>query len=291
MAFRNRVFSLFDVSLRDGLQSLRRVVPLADKQAMFREIVQTRRPAAIEVGSLVSPKVLPQMSGSDAMFRYASEYVASNSLSTDLYMAVPPTRYRLDAAFGLGVKNVSIMASVSDAFQNANVGMSCEDTHRIIVEESSSKRFDKMKVYLSCIEYCPVSGRFTDIEKMADAVCSYVFHSGISEVCLSDTTGSMRASSAVMLMAALAERQVSTKDIGVHLHKMGDNAAGVHRLGAIFLAAGVTKIDVSNLRTGGCSVTMEESDLHANTHYDDIEPIYVTAQCIGDSVRTMLPGC
>jgi len=291
MSYRNRVFSLFDVSLRDGLQALKRTVPLADKQAMFREIASTRRPAAIEVGSLVSAKVLPQMASSDSMFRYANAYVANNSLPIDLYMAVPPTHYRLDEAVGLGVKNVSILASVSDAFQKANVGMTCNETHKIIVEEAVSGRFEKMKVYLSCIEYCPVSERFTDVEKIADEIAKYAFYSGITEVCLSDTTGTLRQSTAVMLMSSLADRHVPTSKLGIHLHKVGNNSSSVFRLGATFLAAGITKMDISNLRTGGCSVTMREADLHANTHYDDIEPIYETARRIGHSISNMLPGC
>lgn len=291
MSYRNRVFSLFDVSLRDGLQALKRTVPLADKQAMFREIAHTRRPAAIEVGSLVSASVLPQMAGSDSMFRYADTYVACKSLPIDLYMAVPPTHYRLDAAVGLGVKNVSILASVSDAFQKANVGMTCDQTHKIIVEEAVSGRFEKMKVYLSCIEYCPVSERFTDVEKIADEIAKYAFYSGITEICLSDTTGTLRPSTAVMLMSSLADRQVPTSKLGIHLHKVGNDSSCVSRLGATFLAAGITKMDVSNLRTGGCSVTMRESDLHANTHYDDIESIYETTRRIGYSICSMLPGC
>ena len=66
--------SLFDVTLRDGLQGLPRL-PYHEKKALFQRILNKGNSTSIEVGSLVSPRVVPQMEDSLRLFRFANELV------------------------------------------------------------------------------------------------------------------------------------------------------------------------------------------------------------------------
>ena len=79
----------FDVSLRDGLQSLKTCYTLNDKKNMLDHIIQTYNPRDIEVGSLVSSKILPQMSGSIELYNYAR----NNYPNHNFYLLVPNYKY------------------------------------------------------------------------------------------------------------------------------------------------------------------------------------------------------
>ena len=52
---------LFDVTLRDGLQSIPKIYSLAEKMDLGLDIVANKNPKAIEIGSVVSHKIVPQM--------------------------------------------------------------------------------------------------------------------------------------------------------------------------------------------------------------------------------------
>ena len=53
--------SFFDVTLRDGLQSIKKEYSLLEKKNILYNIINLHNPNSIEIGSLVSNKVLPQM--------------------------------------------------------------------------------------------------------------------------------------------------------------------------------------------------------------------------------------
>ena len=59
----------FDVSLRDGLQSQNRIYTLNEKKDLLHKIIDIYKPQSIEIGSLVSSKVLPQMDKSIELYK------------------------------------------------------------------------------------------------------------------------------------------------------------------------------------------------------------------------------
>lgn len=59
-----------EVGLRDGLQSIRTIVPTAQKKEWLRDAVAAGQ-HEIEVGSFVSPKLLPQMADTAEVLAYA----------------------------------------------------------------------------------------------------------------------------------------------------------------------------------------------------------------------------
>ena len=61
----------FDVSLRDGLQTFKEIMPLNEKINILNNILNKYNPNSIEIGSVVSPKILPQMENSLELLKYA----------------------------------------------------------------------------------------------------------------------------------------------------------------------------------------------------------------------------
>ena len=101
----------FDVSLRDGLQSLKRIYSLNEKKELFHKIINKYNPHCIEIGSIVSPKVLPQMHNSLELFSHVNKMGLPN-----IYMLTPNLK-SVDVGIKHGVKNFSLITSVSDEFQ------------------------------------------------------------------------------------------------------------------------------------------------------------------------------
>ena len=76
---------LFDVSLRDGLQSIPKIYELPEKKEMLSKIIHQYRPHQMEVGSIVSYNVLPQMKNSIELYKYATNKYATNKYATNKY--------------------------------------------------------------------------------------------------------------------------------------------------------------------------------------------------------------
>ncbi len=103
---------MFDVTLRDGLQSSNYIMPLEKKKALADFIYHTYRPNAMEVGSIVSSKHIPQMENSIELYKHC----VNNKFCTELFMLTPNV-YAVEKAKKAGVKNFSFITSASNSFQ------------------------------------------------------------------------------------------------------------------------------------------------------------------------------
>jgi hydroxymethylglutaryl-CoA lyase len=268
-----RPFRLFDVSLRDGLQASPDVVPTAQKLSMLDTIAKIYRPQSIEVGSLVSKDVLPQLADSEKVFEHALDMITGpNAYSFTPYLLVAPTAVRFKRAVSIGCDSVSVPASVSDAFQRKNVRRSLDETYDIIVDAASNLPFNNFKVYLSCVDYCPVSGNIATPQDISKEVTRYAFQRGITQISLSDTAGTLTDETLMEIMTLLKEEMVNPSMIGLHIH-LSDSMIDIHRVAKILGVAelaGIGTVDVSYIDQGGCSVTMESDTLKKNTTYNSL---------------------
>ena len=63
-------FQFFDVSLRDGLQTWKRIPTTQEKKNILHNIMRNTSSQKIEVGSIVSKKVLPQFDDTAELYHY-----------------------------------------------------------------------------------------------------------------------------------------------------------------------------------------------------------------------------
>ena len=154
---------LTDVSLRDGLQTEKREDwPISKKKDLLHEIVFVEKPHKIEVGSFVSPHLLPIMGDTDQMFHYASNmkhlYEDSKSIfpkTLEIYVLVPSYK-KLEEALNNNVKHMSFLTSCSNSFQKKNVNKTIEETKEDLdkifeVLKKPENQHIKKKLYVSCI--------------------------------------------------------------------------------------------------------------------------------------------
>lgn len=235
-----------EVGPRDGLQSVKAVMPLAAKKAWI-----TAEAAAgvreIEVGSFVPAKLLPQLADT-------AEVVAHAKAIPGLTVAVlVPNARGAEAAIAAGADKITLPLSVSETHSLANL----RRTHAQVIEEAraiaamiaaqSNGSRPHFEGSLSTVFGCTLEGPIPDaqVARLAEALMA----AGCDEVGLSDTTG-YADPAAVKRLIALVRGVVGQGALtGIHLH----NTRGLGLANALAaIECGLTTLDSSLGGLGGC---------------------------------------
>lgn len=263
-AFYERGLKFYDITLRDGLQGVNTFIPTKEKCNLADYIYKKYKPHAMEIGSIVSPKILPQFEDSLEVFNYCK----NKNYESDLYMLVPNFK-ALNKAREVGVKNFSFITSKSDAFQKKNTNKDlCETKKDLNTMIKSITEDEKVKIYLSCINEFPISGKIDTNNIISEIYYYYYNYSNINEICLSDTYGTLTVDIFEEIMINIYA-SVDYNLLSLHLHKSATNP-DIMRLIDRAKIYDILRFDVcafSNM--GGCSVTMGK-DLPKNIHYTNI---------------------
>ena len=270
--YKNIVPILSDVTLRDGLQTEpAEKWPLLKKQRLFHKIVNTYSPANIEVGSFVNPKILPIMSDTKPMIKFANDYKRLYGVSNNVY-AVVPSMSKLHEALNNNLTHFSFLTSISNAFQIKNVKQSLKHTKEDLALMTYVLKYlpgIHTKLYISCINECPLNGPL-DINIALNEICKYHHNYNFDELCLSDTCGTLTFDDFKYLVESLYLFGVPKSKIGLHLHMK--NMDEINKIVRYSLQNGYVRFDTSILESGGCSLTMNQ--YAPNMTYDVFANIY-----------------
>ena len=271
---------LFDVSMRDGLQSLPTVYELCEKKRILSKIIHHYRPHQMELGSIVSYKVLPQMKNSIELYKYASHKYLSNKYSTmndglnnvncDFFLLVPPIKLYINQAVLNNIKNISLITSVSDTFQQKNINRSILDTKNLLTTIScADEQFTNIKLYISCITSCPFEGKKNN-DYIINEIIYYSKLKYINNLCLSDTCGDLKFIDFKYIIDNLL-LHVNIDMISLHLHVNTNNYNNIEKIIEYAINNKIYKFDVTGFENvGGCIVTIEHNKLHGNLQYKDL---------------------
>ena len=265
----NTMLKLFDVTLRDGLQSVSKIYNLTEKKEILRNII-LKRPQAIEIGSLVSSKILPQMNNSLELYQEGKEYNAILGNSIDLYLLIPNLK-GLELASMNNIDNFSFITSVSDSFQKKNIGKTLVETKgqlRQMIQNDIITADKKIKLYISCITDCPIQGKINYTKIIDEILYYYYSYENLDELCLSDTCGTLQYDKFKRIIKELEKRQVDIGKFSLHLHNQ-ENKQNIQDIILYAMKKGIYRFDVSNMpELGGCSVTMKNTK--GNLSYEQI---------------------
>lgn len=252
----------FDVSLRDGLQSSKEYIDTTQKFGLFVKSYDLYEPQAVEIGSLVSAKILPILADSPTLYKMASEVVPQ---SMPLYLLVPSSSKLVDVV-EIGCTHISLITSVSEEFQLANTKKTLDQV-RSDIKYISDNFKGKTKLYISCIDTCPLAGPI-DHSHICEQIVWYWSNCKIKNLCLSDTVGSLTPKSFISIVDKVNSQGVPYESLSLHLHVESEEQI-IEIMGEA-LARGITGFDVSYLDKGGCSVTIGKSKTKPNLSY----PLY-----------------
>jgi hydroxymethylglutaryl-CoA lyase len=232
---------IVEVGPRDGLQNEKSVLELHDKVTLVNALSNTGL-SAIETGSFVSPKWVPQMANSGQVF---SDINRNPAVS---YSALIPNLKGYELAKAAKASEVAIFAAASEGFSQKNINCSISESIERFKDVAEQAKRDSVPLrgYLSCIFACPYDGA-TPISTVIEA-CKQLFELGCYEVSLGDTTGVGTAYETKALMQAL-KPHFDTARLALHFHDTyGQALANVYA----GLEAGVRTFDASVAGLGGC---------------------------------------
>lgn len=235
-----------EVGPRDGLQSIKSIMPLAAKKAWI-DAEAAAGVTEIEVGSFVPAKLLPQLADT-------AEVVTHARGIPGLTVAVlVPNLKGAEAAVAAGAHKITIPLSCSETHSLKNV----RRTHAQMLEETRgivallrglpAGQRPKFEGGLSTAFGCTLEG-VVPADKVVQ-LAEQMMASGCDEVGLSDTTGYANPAQVRDLVrrvrAAVGEHALS----GLHLH----NTRGLGLANVLAgLEVGITTFDSSLGGLGGC---------------------------------------
>ncbi|EKS67075.1 MULTISPECIES: hydroxymethylglutaryl-CoA lyase [Caballeronia] len=243
MSASHRRILISEVGPRDGLQSIRSVMPTSAKLEWISALAAAGL-KEIEVGSFVPPKLLPQMAD-------IREVVAHALSIPDLRVAVlAPNLRGSQSAFEAGVHKVTLPVSVTDEHALANVRKTTaqliDEVRSIVALRDEQFPGTEIEAGVSVAFGCTIAGTVTDDQTMR--MCLAMAECGVDEIGLSDTSGYANPVQVRRLFRRL-QSEVGAKAGGAHFHNTrGQGLANV----VAALDAGVTTIDSSQAGLGGC---------------------------------------
>lgn len=230
-----------EVGPRDGLQNESRILPIAVRVELIDRLTRCGF-STIEAGSLVSPRAVPQLADSEAVYQTIDRKAGVE------YPLLVGKLQGLERAIRAGARQISVFCAATEAFSRVNnrcsIGQNLAKI-RLICNEALANKI-RVRAYISCTLGCPFEGKVDQdfVAKIATQLIDY----GCYEVSLADTIGVGTAGSVSRLLETVG-RDIPLEKTAVHFHDTyGQGLANV----LIALQSGVTVIDSSVAGLGGC---------------------------------------
>ena len=232
-----------EVGPRDGLQSVARTMPTADKLAWISAL-HAAGLREIEVCSFVPAKHLPQMADAAEVVRHAL------TLPGLTVMALVPNLRGAEAALAAGVHKLTLPVSASEAHSLANVrktrAQMVDEVRRVVALRNERAPQVKVEVGLSTAFGCTIQGAVLEDEVVR--LAAQVVEAGADDAGLSDTTGYANPAQVRRLFKRV-RAEIGAHTGAAHLHNT--RGLGLANCLAAF-DVGVRSFDSSLGGLGGC---------------------------------------
>ncbi len=266
-----RKIKIFEMFMRDGLQSLKKVYTFNQKRLFINNLLNSNI-QNIEFGSTTNPKLLPQMEASYQLWHYIQQLKAfdnidsKNALTNNKFTMLIVDKNNLYKCIEEGITSFGLICSLSDSFGQSN--MKCDSVRTFVdilnnIDILFSTRKDfHVRVYISCTfgtynendKYDDKNGIFRRnfiafLRLLMGKSAQYGIRKDQMDIVLCDTYGILNNKLLEMVLEDVAEIEPGIMEyIALHLHTDGD----FHPYIDCALKYGVSKIDSSILNIGGC---------------------------------------
>lgn len=238
----SKKIEIIEVGPRDGLQSQAKLLSLSDKLC-FIELLAEAGFAEIEAGAFVSPKWVPQMSDSKAIFDELNQKNYSC-----LFSALVPNQKGWEMAQACRVKKIAVFTAASESFTQKNINCSIQESlnkFAPIVKQANDSHV-LVRGYVSTAFFCPYE-RYIE-PKQVLPVIQALFDMGVDEVSIGDTIGKAEPDH-VKKFFKYIQNEVPTDKLAMHFHDTYQNA--LNNI-LVSLDYGITRFDSSAGGIGGC---------------------------------------
>lgn len=235
-----------EVGPRDGLQSIKRTMPTQIKILWIKALASSGL-REIEVGSFVSPRLMPQMADCATLVREA------NKLKNLNVLALVPNLKGAELAIAAGARKLTMPISASREHSLNNIGKTpgeaIEEVRRVsgLRDSLSVGQRPGVEVGISTAFGCTLEG--TVSEDWVIEMAGLLAKAGADGIGLSDTTGYANPSQIKRMFRRLRKEIGAEKMAGAHLH----NTRGLGLANVVAaLEVDVTTFDSSLGGLGGC---------------------------------------
>ncbi len=238
--------SVYEVSLRDGLQNEKVTVPLSDKLRLIDALTKTGL-QRIEITSFVSPKWIPQLGDADDLAREAMKRVATGP-DAPVYSALCPNERGFERARAAGIREIAVFMSASETHNKKNINKTIAETlaafERTIPPALEAGM--RVRAYVSTVWGCPYEG---DVSVEATLrIAKTLDRMGAYQISLGDTIGAGTPRQTKEIVERMLGEMPASK-IALHMHDTRGTALANILVG---LELGIRDFDASIGGLGGC---------------------------------------
>ena len=230
-------FRVYEVGPRDGLQNAS-FTTTTDEKIELIHLLANAGLTDMEVGSFVSPKMVPSMADSAKVFEEVADLGD--------FSVLIPNETGLNRAINAGVENFNIFFSPSESFNRRNLNRTRTQAVAEYMQMLEKIPDSKVRVYLSVIFGCPFEGKIPD-----DIIYESILEASLlgDTVVLCDTIGRATKHDIEKICEYVNDFKAN---FALHLHHKPDNEHHALNLGETAIAGGITEIDASIGGLGGC---------------------------------------
>jgi isopropylmalate/homocitrate/citramalate synthase len=233
---------VYEVGPRDGLQNESGRASIDAKVAFIDALTDSGLPA-IEVGSFVSAKAIPQLADTEEVF------ARIRRASGVRYPALVPNLRGLERAQACGVREIAVFTAASETFNQHNIHAGVDESIERFRQVVARAREEKIRVrgYVSTAFGCPYEG-----DVSAEAVREVVhklLDLPVDEISIGDTIGVATPDDVFEVIENLYESGVTRGVLALHMHDTRGTALANVYAG---LQCGITTYDSSAGGLGGC---------------------------------------
>ena len=236
-----RHVTVVEVGPRDGLQNEAVLVPI-DAKVRFIEALADAGLPVVESTSFVSPKAVPQLADAAEVMKRIDRRPGTR------YPVLVPNERGLERALAAGCDASALFTAASEAFSQANVRASIDETFARFAPVAVAARAAGLSIrgYVSTAVDCPYSGP-VEPNVVVD-VTDRLFDLGCDEVSLADTIGT-GTPQAVDRLLDVVLHQFDPDQIALHFHDTHGLALANVMIG---LDYGISVFDSAVGGLGGC---------------------------------------
>lgn len=235
---------IVEVGPRDGLQNEKTIVSLEDKVTFIKMLAEAGL-NEIEANSFVRPEKIPQMSDGVDLYSKLSKVP---ELKGKKLISLVPNDKGLDNALSAGVREIAVVTSTSNTFNQKNINATIDESLKRIesIMIRANREGLKTRAYISTVFGCPYEGKTSVVE--LKRVAYHLENLGVYEISLGDTIGIANPQQVIETIDFL-KSDFNLSFFAMHFHDTRGMAV------ANILASldkGITSFDSSAAGLGGC---------------------------------------
>jgi hydroxymethylglutaryl-CoA lyase len=233
--------SVYEVSLRDGLQNEPTSIDLAHKRLLAEALV-TAGLKRIELTSFVSPRWIPQLADADELVRTITKHPGVT------FSALCPNAKGLERARAVGLQEIAVFLSASETHNLKNTNKPIARSPEIFGEmiPIAVREGIRVRAYISTVWGCPYEGDIDPRHSLGLALT--LLEMGCYQVSLGDTIGVGTPMQTRRICETFLEH-IDQERLALHLHDTRGTALANALVG---LTLGFSNFDASVAGLGGC---------------------------------------